>query len=512
MKLPLALLLVGLPLGLAALGSWMPNADAQTETILHSFAGSPNNDGFNPEGGLLQGSDGNLYGTTAWGGTNGSCHEGCGTVFRISPSGSYTSLYSFSNSPDGAIPWAGLVQGGDGNFYGTTAGGGTSSNYNSVSQIYGGGTVFRISPSGSYTSLYSFGISSSDGFYPQAGLLQGSDGNLYGTTEYGGTSTNCSGGCGTVFRITPGGTYTTVYSFAGSPDGANPTAALIQGSDGNLYGTTAGGGTSSNYNILSHLYGGGTVFRISPSGGEMILYSFGPAAYGLYPEAGLVEGSDGNFYGTLYAGRIPVGGGTVFQISPSGSLTITYSFAIPDDEDANTYAGLVQGSDGNLYGTTTDGGTKGAGIAFRINPIPIVQDLTNFYPYATLYSFGSFANDGFDPQTGLVLGSDGNFYGTTAQGGTSNDGTVFKLTVPLSPPANQISEIQFFNILDSTIVALPIPSVAGETYQLQYTDSMSPTNWLNTGGTITSIGGPLVLIDIAQPLPPQRFYRSVITP
>jgi hypothetical protein len=127
--------------------------------------------------------------------------------------------------------------------------------------------------------------------------------------------------------------------------------------------------------------------------------------------------------------------------------------------------------------------------------------------------------DGLDPKAGLVQGSDDNFYGTTEIGGTSTNcgigvgcGTVFKLTVRLSPPANQISEIQFFNILDSTIVAIPIPSVAGETYQLQYSDSMIPTNWLNTGGTMTSIGGPLILIDIAEPLPPQRFYRAVITP
>ena len=129
-----------------------------------------------------------------------------------------------------------------------------------------------------------------------------------------------------------------------------------------------------------------------------------------------------------------------------------------------------------------------------------------------LYSFGSSPNDGNDPHAGLVQGSDGNFYGTTWAGGTHGQGTVFKLSVPLNPPANQISEIRFFNVPDSTIVALPIPSVAGETYQLQYSDSMSPVNWLITGGTITSIGGPLVLIDVAEPLPPQRFYRAVITP
>jgi len=130
----------------------------------------------------------------------------------------------------------------------------------------------------------------------------------------------------------------------------------------------------------------------------------------------------------------------------------------------------------------------------------------------TLHFFVGSPTDGDYPEAGLVEGSDGNFYGTTTYCGMNGVGTVFKVSVPLNPPANQISEIQFFNVLDSTIVALPIPSVAGETYQLQYSESMNPTNWLNTGGTITSIGGPLVLIDLAEPLPPQRFYRAVIIP
>jgi uncharacterized repeat protein (TIGR03803 family) len=299
--------------------------------------------------------------------------------------------------------------------------------------------VFRISPNGAYTNLYSFGSQPHDGYQPQAELIQGSDGNFYGTAALNGML-----GGGTVFRISPSGSYTSLYSFAGSPsDGSHPVAGLTQGSDGNFYGTTEGGGAK----------GYGTVFRISPSGNETNLYSFSNSPDGLAPRAGLVQGSDGNFYGTTAGGGTNTCNcGTVFRISPSGN-------------------------------------------------------------YTSLYSFAGYPNDGAVP-LGLAQGSDGNFYGTTSTGGTNRCycGTVFKLTVPLSPPANQISEIQFFNVLDSTIVALPIPSVAGETYQLQYSDSMSPTNWLNTGGTFTSIGGPLVLIDLAEPLPPQRFYRAVITP
>jgi uncharacterized repeat protein (TIGR03803 family) len=471
------------------------HANAQTETNLYSFPRSPT-DGNTPFAGLVQGSDGNFYGTTYGGGTNDVADGGDGTVFRISPSGTYTSLYSFGSSPtDGALPFAGLVQGSDGNFYGTTYGGGT----NDVADG-GDGTVFRISPSGTETTVYSFGSSPTDGINPYVGLVQGSDGNFYGTTFYGGTNgVECCGGYGTVFRISPSGSYTSLYSFGSSPtDGINPYAVLVQGSDGNFYGTTGDGGTSNN----------GTVFRISPSGSETNLYSFGSSPNdGIDPPAGLVQGSDGNFYGTTEFGGA-YSNGTVFRISPSGSYTNLWSFGNSPDGRVPA-AGLVQGSDGNFYGTTVHGGTNlYDGTVFRISPSG---------SETVLYSFVGYPNDGYYPQAGLVQGSDGNFYGTTPFGGTNNvvnggDGTVFKLTVSLNPPANQISGIQFFNILDSTIVALPIPSVAGETYQLQFSDSMSPTNWLNTGGSMTSIGGPLILIDIAEPLPPQRFYRAVITP
>ena len=414
------------------------NAGAQTETNLYSFVGYPT-DGSEPFAKLVQGSDGNFYGTTYYGGTN-SCN--CGTVFRISPSGTYTNLYSFAGYPtDGGNPQAGLVQGSHGNLYGTTYYGGTNS--------CNCGTVFRISPSGTYTNLYSFVGYPTDGGNPQAGLVQGSDGNFYGTTSGGGAGIDCgSRGCGTVFRISPRGNETNLYSFGYSPtDGQNPHAGLVQGSDGNFYGTTSGGGTGT----VCGSFGCGTVFRISPSGNETNLYSFvGPPTDGSKPVAGLVQGSDGNFYGTTCFGGTNYDG-TVFRISPSGT-------------------------------------------------------------YTNLYSFGSDPTDGYEPYAGLVQGSDGNFYGTANGGGANNYGTVFKLTVLLNPPANQISAIQFFILFGSTNAATIIPSVAGEIYQLQYSDSMVPTNWFNTGDSITSIGGPLTLIDFIGTLPPKRFYRAVITP
>src|ERR1017187_409046 len=417
------------------------HADAQTETILYRFGSSPT-DGFDPQAGLVQGSDSNFYGTTYAGGTGNGCSDGCGTVFRISPSGTYTSLYSFGSflcfyssfgifPCDGAEPLAGLVQGSDGNFYGTTSGGGEGATGNCPEG--GCGTVFRISPSGTFTSLYSFAGYPNDGAQPQAGLVQGSDGNFYGTTAGGGTN-SCY--CGTVFRISPSGTYTSLYSFGGSPnDGANPEAGLVQGSDGNFYGTTYDGGSTN----CSTIYGAGcgTVFRISPSGTETTLYSFGSSPTdGVNPQAGLVQGSDGNFYGTTFAGGVTstnceycYGYGTVFRISPSGTFTSLYSFGNSPTDGFEPQAGLVQGSDGNFYGTTSGGGTYGGGIVFRISPSG---------SYTNLYSFGGSPNDGSDPVAGLVQGSDGNFYGTTLAGGVTSTnceycGTVFKLDVGLGP-------------------------------------------------------------------------------
>ena len=180
-------------------------------------------------------------------------------------------------------------------------------------------------------------------------------------------------------------------------------------------------------------------------------------------------------------------------------LTNLYSFT-GGSGGANPEAGLVQGSDGNFYGTTDYGGTGGWGTVYRIS---------SSGSFTNLHSFNG--SDGAYPYAAPVQGSDGNFYGTT-EGGTSNNGTVFQLSVPLNPPANQIAGIEFFSVFGDVGVAILIPSVAGETYQLQYSDSMAPAYWFNTDDSITSIGGSLTLFDVVGVLPPQRFYRAVITP
>jgi uncharacterized repeat protein (TIGR03803 family) len=261
---------------------------------LYSFCqGFECSDGSIPEAALVQATDGNFYGTTAYGGESGNCEtSGCGTIFKITPSGALTTLYSFSGT-DGSIPEAAVLQATDGNFYGTTAGGGASSNCGT----YGCGTVFRITASGTLTTLHSF--SGADGESPEA-LVQATDGNFYGTTAIGGAYND-----GTVFKITPSGTLTTLYSFCQQPncaDGSSPSAGLIQATDGNLYGITGIGGA----------YNDGTVFKITPSGTLTTLHSFS-GADGSYPRAALVQATDGNFYGTAYEGG-PNSAGTVFRL------------------------------------------------------------------------------------------------------------------------------------------------------------------------------------------------------
>ncbi|MGB7769714.1 MAG: choice-of-anchor tandem repeat GloVer-containing protein [Verrucomicrobiia bacterium] len=314
----------------------------------------------------------------------------------------YTNLHSF-DSTDGEYPQAGLVQGSDGYFYGTTYGGGTSGSY---------GTVFKIGTNGVLTSLYTFNFT--DGDNPEAALVQGNDGNLYGTTTDGGTN-NPPLGYGTVFKSSTNGPPTRLYSFGniedayGVPlDGARPSAPLMQASDGNFYGTTPYGGTNE--------IPAGTVFRIGTNGTFTNLYYFTGGSDGDAPEAGLVQGPNGYLYGTTYGGNNDPYG-NIFKISTNGVQNNLYTFTGGAD-GANPYAGLVLGSDGNFYGTTTSGGTYTNGTVFRIGTN---GGLTN------LYSFTG-GIDGATPYAGLVQGSDGNFYGTTVSGGTYTNGTVFRIS------------------------------------------------------------------------------------
>jgi len=314
-------------------------------TTLHSFDGT---DGISPEGTLVQATNGNFYGTTAFGGANGH-----GTVFEITPSGTLTTLASF-NLTDGANPEAGVIQATDGNFYGTTSRGGANK-LCPPRRTVTCGTVFKITPSGTLTTLASFGkeggsdpfsplIQASDGnFYgttpstvfkvtpsgtlttlaivssSYAGLVQATDGNFYGTTEYGGNDA-CDGGCGTVFKVTPSGTLTTLFSFTNS---ANPVAALIQATDGNLYGTTGVGGANNDCGgTAPGPVGCGMVFKVTLNGTLTTLFSF-DGANGNGPQAALVEATNGEFYGTTAIGGASdacnssgnVGCGTVFRLS-----------------------------------------------------------------------------------------------------------------------------------------------------------------------------------------------------
>src|SRR5271157_5744414 len=345
---------------------------AQTFTSLASFDGT---NGANPTSSLVQATDGNLYGTTQFGGAyedecNGSYGiPGCGTVFQITPGGTLTTMYNFDGT-DGAWPGAGLVLATDGNLYGTTEYGGDNET----------GTVFKITLRGMLSSLYSF----TDEGQPLDLLIQATDGNFYGTAASGGHYYG-----GSVFRITPGATFTTLYSFCSQgpkvcPDGKLPTAALVQATDGNFYGTTDWGGASAYCTLVT---GCGTVFRITPGGMLTTLYSFCTQANcpdGARPYGGLVQASDGNFYGTTDTDGANGAGGTVFKITPSGTLTTLYSFCSEANcaDGSNPYASLVRATDGNFYGTTYGGGAYSSGTVFKITPAGALTTLYSFCPQA----------------------------------------------------------------------------------------------------------------------------------
>ena len=372
----------------------LPMAQAQDVGTLTTLAKNTTTSGQEFAASLVQGSDGNFYGTASDGGVNTDSH---GTVFRITPAGAVTNLYSFSG-PDGLSPQAGLLLASDGSFYGTTTlGGSTYVDSNNM----GDGTVFRITPAGVLTTLHSFTGYPGDGQAPKGTLIQGSDGNFYGTTSGGGTY-----GGGVLFQMTPAGVVTTLYSFGNGYEGAEVDAGVVQGSDGAFYGTTRLGGN-----------GAGTVFQVTSSGGYTTLYSF-PAlgtTAGADPVAALVQGSDGSLYGTTETNGMN-GAGTVFKITPAGDFTNLYSFS---GSDQFLMGALIQASDGNFYGTSTGGGTDGGGAVFEITPAGTVT---------TIYSFTGDADGGY-PAAALVQGSDGNFYGTTLTGGSGNDGTIFELAL-----------------------------------------------------------------------------------
>jgi len=364
-----------------------------TMTPIASFPGG--NVGAVPYSPMIQGADGNFYGTSSEQGASSD-----GTVFKVTTNGVFTTLATFKDS-NGSIPYAGLLLGADGFFYGAAAIGGT----------YEDGTFFKMATSGALTTETTF--NGNNGSEPVASLLQASDGNLYGTALEGGAD-----GFGTIFRVTTGGSLTTLVSF-NDVDGANPSSALIQGSDGNFYGTTEDGGP----------FTWGTVFKMSPSGNFTNLYSFTGGSDGGSPIPGMVQGADGNYYGTTYL-QGAYGYGTVFEITSTGELTTRYSFTGGQD-GGNPWGALVQAADGNLYGSTQDYGAYGFGTIFRIAPNGVLSTVGQFDGYIGAY-----------PSAVLLQGRDGNLYGTTLSGGAFSDGVVYRLNIdgPLQitgQPANQ---------------------------------------------------------------------------
>ena len=382
-------------------------------------------DGANP-GTIAQGNDGNFYGV-AYSGGNGNP----GTLFKVSPTGTITTLDPLSLTIGlPTYPPAGLMQANDGNFYGIMATAGANDD----------GTVFKMTPSGTVTVVHNF--NGTDGDTGVGQLVQGADGNLYGTTFNGGAHNECLAGCGTIFKITLSGSLTTIYNFCSQPnctDGANPAAGLVVGADGSFYGTTAFGGTSSR-KCGQYALACGTIFKITPSGVLTTLYSFclqQNCPDGDTPFAGLVQGTDGDFYGTTYLGGA-ANTGTIFKMAPEGALTTLYNFCSqPNCEDGGSnYGGVVQASDGNFYGAAAQGGIPydlcsfygTCGTIFRITPWGV---------YTVLHYFNY--NDGFYPATGVLQATDGKIYGSTVDGGANCTpgydacGTVFSIDMGLAP-------------------------------------------------------------------------------
>lgn len=363
---------------------------AQTQSVLYSFAGG--NDGAQPYAGLVSDHQGNFYGTTIFGGGSLACFSGCGTVYQVTPNGTETVLYSFGGNSDGAIPYGGLVLDPKGNLFGGTSSGGFfvgtlfgispsgqetllhtfqgsgagdgagvysslvrdprgnlyGTTFSGGSQCFGGcGTVFQLSKDGVETVLYSF-AGGSDGAFPFSSLLRDVNGDLYGTTTFGGTS-----GQGTVFKLNTSGVETVVYSFTGGTDGGIPAAGLVSDNHGNLYGTASQGGA----------YGHGTVFEISSAGQFTVLHGFQGNPDGALPAAVLVLDNKGNIFGTTNSGGT-FDSGTVFEITSTRTEKVLYSFTGGADGGHPNSALLLD--KGELFGTTFDGGASGLGTVFSL--------------------------------------------------------------------------------------------------------------------------------------------------
>ena len=346
--------------------SLAPSLQAQSYQVFYSFPTEQS--GADQTSTLIIDSAGNLYGTSYSGGTsyglNCSYWGGCGTVFRITPQGKKTTLYNFGlYAEDGQNPFDGVVTDGQHNLYGTTIYGGS----------YGFGTAFKLDATGKETVLHSF-TGGADGKYADGGLVLDSAGNLFGAAQQGGDLADCSGsGCGTIYKIAPDGTFTVIHTFT-EPDGSGPTSSLILDKQGNLYGTAEGGGTGAC------IGGCGTLFKLEPGGTFTVVHSFaGSPGDGLDPQGWPVMDSAGNIYGTtVFGGK--QGYGTIYKINTNNQETVLFNFSASPPNPGGQYpsAGLLVDARGNLYGTASIGGTYAAGTIFRLSVDGKLTVLHNF--------------------------------------------------------------------------------------------------------------------------------------
>jgi uncharacterized repeat protein (TIGR03803 family) len=376
---------------------------AQTYSVLYNFSpGTKSGDPSNPQstGQITQGRDGNLWTTTPDGGSFGG-----GAAINITPSGALV-VFSFNNPP-GVLPFGGLTLGTDGNFYGTTESGGT----------IGQGTLFKLTSTGSLTTLYNFGTCKSpckEGLFPRTPPVEGSDGNFYGTTF----DTNDGTNDGVVYKLTSAGKFSTIYAFAfGGTQGFNPQAPLIQGADGNLYGTAASGGiTTSPTNCWGSSSSCGTVFKVTTGGKLTTIYKF-DQTHGAGPLSPVIQGTDGNFYGTTSAGGTS-GLGVVFKLTSAGVITVLHNFIGSDGE--TPLAGLVQANDGNFYGVASAGGSLGFGTIFKVTS-------TSDHTFSVVFDFDQ--TRGQTPEVALFQNTNGILYGDTFKGGADGAGVFYSLNI-----------------------------------------------------------------------------------
>jgi len=411
----------------------------------------------------VQGRDGNLYGTTSGLGVV----QSNGTVFKATTTGKETSLHIFAGT-DGAFPLAGLTLGTDGNFYGAAGSG-----------EFDFGLIFRISPTGTYTILHAFS-GGADGAFPVEPPIQGWDGNFYGTTGAG------TGNAGTVYKFTRSGTFSTIFSFnSDNSQGTQLSAPLLQASDGNLYGVANIGGAANC----------GTIFKVSRSGVLLSEYSFPCDAGGYAPVGSLIEASDGNFYGVTELGGTGTecgfssGCGTVFRMNKKGQVSILHDF-VGSKEDGALPTGLTEGTDGNFYGSTGKGGTANGGTLFQI---------TKSGTFALLYSFTG--PNGQTPGAALYQDTNGEIYGTTEQGGTYGEGTLFSLDMGLSPflsfvvPAGRIGgQVQILGqgFIGATSVTFNgVPATSFKVVSDTYLTAVVPSGATSGKVVVTTPGGVL---------------------